>query len=80
MNYLEFFCRDLSPPPLSLLYSIYNYYCFSNVRFRPLRFYERPTSVPVFTNRKKSERDLPFHTHKKGEKQKQRSAQVLQLR
>lgn len=31
------------------------------VRIPPLRFYERPTLVPVFANGKKSEKDLRFH-------------------
>ena len=30
-------------------------------KFTPLRFYERPTLVPVFANRKKSEEDFHFY-------------------
>lgn len=41
--------------------------CFLKVLIRPLSFSERPTLVPVFTNRKKSQEDFQFY--KKDEKQ-----------
>lgn len=34
---------------------------FRKVHVMPLRFYERPTLVPVFANRKKSEEDFRFY-------------------
>lgn len=43
----------------------------------PLRFYERPILVPVFTNVKKSKKDFSFYW-KKGEKWKSCSAFISQ--
>lgn len=38
--------------------------CFSKVHFPPIRFYKRPTSVPVFTTQKKSKEDFCFYKEK----------------
>ena len=37
------------------------YPCFLKIHYTPLHFYERPTLVPVFTNRKKFEEDFCFY-------------------
>ena len=50
--------------------------CFLKVRISLLQFYKRPTWIPVFTNKKKSEED--FCAGEKGEKWKQYSTFVLQ--
>ena len=38
---------------------------FSKVHFTPLRFYERPTLVPVFSNYEKFAEDFHFHKRQK---------------
>jgi len=49
---------------------------FFEVQTRPLPFFERPTWVPIFTNRKTSREDFRFY--EKGKKQTQRSVFVSQ--
>lgn len=41
--------------------------CFSQAGFTPLRFYKRPTSVPVFANNQKSPKTIFALTNKSGD-------------
>lgn len=59
----DFDSHTLHFPTISVSQIHYRHSCFSEVCFTPFCFWESPTLVPIFTNRKKSEED--FHFYKK---------------